>query len=68
VATMATFSVRSRSIVLELVSRNRCGCAIQPTGANGCERLPRIDKLGVTGSSPVPPMIYPAKRLFALSV
>jgi hypothetical protein len=28
----------------------------------------RVDKLGVTGSSPVPPMIFPAKRLHASSV
>jgi hypothetical protein len=31
------------------------------TGAHGCERPPRIDKLGVTGSSPVPPMKQPCK-------
>jgi hypothetical protein len=29
---------------------------VKRTGANGCEWSPRLDKLGVTGSSPVPPI------------
>jgi hypothetical protein len=34
---------------------------VRRTGAHGRERPPRIDKLGVTGSSPVPPMKQPCK-------
>jgi hypothetical protein len=33
---------------------------VERTGANGSEHPPRLDKLGVTGSSPVPPTHRPA--------
>jgi hypothetical protein len=34
--------------------------------ANACERRYRLDKLGVTGSSPVPPIQSPVNRAFRL--
>jgi hypothetical protein len=52
VATMATLGVRSRSLTRSL--------------AEWFRSTKRLDKLWVTGSSPVPPINSPAKRMHAL--
>jgi hypothetical protein len=36
---------------------------VERTGANGYERPPRLDKLGVTGSSPVPPISEDPRKM-----
>jgi hypothetical protein len=56
VATMATLSVRSRSLSVQSPPRFRSSMRGDRTYANRRERPPR-DKLGVTGSSPVPPTL-----------
>ena len=56
VGTVGTLDVRSGSLVREQHDRKRSICRDNRTGANGREHLPRLDKLGVTGSSPVPPI------------
>jgi hypothetical protein len=53
---MATLSVRSRSFDVRSSMEFRSTMRVERTRANRRERPPRIDKLGVTGSSPVPPI------------
>jgi hypothetical protein len=52
---MATLSVRSRSFDVRSSMEFRSTMRVERTRANRRERPPRIDKLGVTGSSPVRP-------------
>src|SRR5262249_12807594 len=67
VATMATFAVRSRSLDVRSSVCFRSTMRPDRTAANGRERPLRIDKLGVTGSSPVPPITESSgNRVFVL--
>jgi hypothetical protein len=54
--TVVTLGVRSGSVSNERSGRDRLNGAERAHGSDGRERLPRLDKLGVTGSSPVPPI------------
>src|SRR5262245_54466464 len=54
---MGPFGVRSLRTRANALSKNCLISRNNRTGANGREHLPRIDKLGVTGSSPVPPIL-----------
>jgi hypothetical protein len=53
---MATLDVRSRSLGSSSAGRILLSYAIERTYAHRREQPLRIDKLGVTGSSPVPPI------------
>jgi hypothetical protein len=55
-ATMATIHVRSRSFVSLPRPEVRLNHAVERTREITRERPLRVDKLGVTGSSPVPPI------------
>jgi len=55
VATMATLEVRSSSPRCSLASCFRSTMRSSRSWANRCETPRRVDKLGATGSSPVPP-------------
>ncbi len=56
VARMARIGVRSGSLKCSATARLRPTMRLERTRANCCERLHQLDKLGVTGSSPVPPI------------
>ena len=51
----ASVSVRPRSSRRRRRRAEAAICRAKENGPNGRERSPRLDKLGVTGSSPVPP-------------
>jgi hypothetical protein len=55
VLAMLATGVRSGALAANSPERKTSVCRDKRTDANGCERLSRFDKLGVTGSSPVPP-------------
>jgi hypothetical protein len=55
VARMARISVRSGSLNRSVADRFRSTIRFERTHSHWRERPPRVDKLGVTGSSPVPP-------------
>jgi hypothetical protein len=54
VGTVGTLGARSHSDGFGTPSRNPVTRRDKRTGVAGCEHLPRLAKLGVTGSSPVP--------------
>jgi hypothetical protein len=62
VSAMSAANVRSGSVVANDTNPNRAISREKRTGANGSERLLCLDKLGVTGSSPVPPRASASNR------
>jgi len=63
---MATLGVRSRSLTRSLVGEFRATVPLRPNRDALIRTLLRIDKLGVTGSSPVPPIEKALHRGFLL--
>src|SRR5215208_6604540 len=69
VATMATLDVRSGSLNRSLARGIALNHAPSANASEPARTLPRIDKLGVTGSSPVPPIRKgPAQAGFLFSI
>jgi hypothetical protein len=64
---MARIGVRSGSLNRSLDHQIRLNDGGWPNLRERMRTLLRVDKLGVTGSSPVPPIKIPAKRRIALS-
>ena len=64
---MARISVRSGSLERSVAGRIPLSHCRLPHRCELARTLPRIDKLGVTGSSPVPPIEKPCIRAFCCS-
>jgi hypothetical protein len=63
---MATFVVRLGSLSRSLARRFSLNGAPRANKRAQMRTLLRLDKLGVTGSSPVPPMFFPAGSEYSL--